>query len=98
MGYKTKKCPKCGNEHNKRGEFCSRSCGNSRPLTKEQKKKIGKAKSAWLLSGNDDAEVAKHNFISKRENAPSEPVAPVKYNDALNTNQFVQDGDIWTEV
>jgi hypothetical protein len=29
MGYKSKTCPKCNAVHNKRGEFCSRSCGNT---------------------------------------------------------------------
>jgi len=94
--YKEKTCPKCHAKHNKRGEFCSRSCGNSRPLTPEQKQKIGQKKSAWLTGGTDDAEVAKHNFISKRINGEPEPIAPIT-KPPLKSNQFVQDGDLWEE-
>ena len=38
MPYKQKTCPKCGTIHNKRGLFCSRSCGNGRQHTEEDKK------------------------------------------------------------
>ena len=33
-----KTCPRCGVTHNKRGPFCSRSCGNVREHTEEDKK------------------------------------------------------------
>lgn len=33
-----KKCPRCGVTHTKRGEYCSRSCGNVRVHTEEDKK------------------------------------------------------------
>ena len=36
--YKLKNCPTCGTEHRKKGLYCSRSCGNSREYTEEQKK------------------------------------------------------------
>ena len=97
MAYKEKECRKCGVKHNKRGEYCSRSCGNSRPLTAEQKQKIGQKKSEWLTGGTDEAEVAKHNFTSLRNNAEPEPVAPPTKK-PLQSNQFIQDGDLWTEV
>jgi endogenous inhibitor of DNA gyrase (YacG/DUF329 family) len=32
-----KSCPKCGTKHRKRGPFCSRSCGNVRVHTEEDK-------------------------------------------------------------
>jgi endogenous inhibitor of DNA gyrase (YacG/DUF329 family) len=38
MGYKQKTCPRCNTVHNKRGPFCSRSCGNVREHTEEDKK------------------------------------------------------------
>ena len=95
MAYKEKECRKCGVKHNKRGEYCSRSCGNSRPLTAEQKQKIGQKKSAWLTGGTDEAEVAIHNFTSGGVNKPAEPIAPMKPID-LGNGQFVQDGDLWT--
>ena len=38
-----KQCPKCGNQHNKPGTFCCRSCANSRgPRTEEFKEKVRK--------------------------------------------------------
>jgi uncharacterized Zn finger protein (UPF0148 family) len=32
-----KTCPRCGVTHNKRGEYCSRSCGNVRVHSEEDK-------------------------------------------------------------
>jgi hypothetical protein len=97
MAYKEKTCPKCNTKHTKRGEFCSRSCGNSRKQTEEQKRKIGAKRSEWLNSGTDEAEVAKHAYISKRNNGDDEPVPP-QVHSRLESNQFVDDGDLWTEV
>lgn len=37
-GYRSKICPKCGIEHKKRGPYCSRSCGNVREHSEEDKK------------------------------------------------------------
>jgi hypothetical protein len=96
MAYKEKTCPKCGSKHTKRGEFCSRSCGNSRPLTKEQKRKIGEAKSAWLTSGTDEANAQVHSFTSLGNNQTPDPVAPIR--DNIGGGRFVQDGDLWEEV
>jgi uncharacterized Zn finger protein (UPF0148 family) len=33
-----KTCPRCGTTHTKRGEYCSRSCGNVRVHSEEDKK------------------------------------------------------------
>ena len=96
MAYKEKTCPKCGVTHKKRGEFCSRSCGNSRVMSAEHKAKIGKKKSEWLTSGNDVAEVQKHAFVSKRINGEPDPVG-IPTRTPLESNQFVSDGDLWTE-
>ncbi len=97
MAYKEKQCPKCGTKHTKRGEYCSRSCGNSRAHTPEQSRKIGEKRSAWLTSGTDEAEVAVHAFSSKRVNAEPDPIPPPARS-PLKSNQFVQDGDLWDEV
>jgi predicted amidophosphoribosyltransferase len=97
MAYKEKTCPKCQTKHNKRGEYCSRSCGNQKKHTEETKQKIADAQRAYLTSGTDEAEVAKHNFISKRNNAEPDPIAPITKK-PIESNQFVQDGDLWTEV
>ena len=32
-----KSCPRCGTQHKKRGPFCSRSCGNVREHTEDDK-------------------------------------------------------------
>ena len=97
MAYKEKQCPKCGVKHTKRGEYCSRSCGNTRAHTAEQSRKIGEARREWLTGGTDEADVAVHNFVSKGNNAPVDPVPPPARS-PLKSNQFVEDGDLWSEV
>jgi hypothetical protein len=97
MGYKSKTCPKCNAVHNKRGEFCSRSCGNQRKHKPETKEKIGKAKSAWLTSGDERAEAEVHNFTSLGANKTPEPVPPMITRD-VGHKRFVEDGDLWEEV
>lgn len=96
MAYKEKTCPKCSSKHNKRGEFCSRSCGNSRKPTEEHKQAVAEAKREWHKSSDTAQEVA-HNFISKGLHKEPEPIAPPAKT-PLQSNQFIQDGDIWTEV
>ena len=96
MAYKEKTCPVCAKVHKQRGPFCSRSCGNKRPHTEEQKRKIGEKRSQWLKSGADEAEVQKHNFIGQRNNATPELVAIPTVR--LRDNEFVADGDLWVEV
>jgi hypothetical protein len=97
MAYKEKTCPKCGVTHKKRGAYCSRSCGNQKKHTEEAKQKIGEAKRAWLNSGDERAEVEKHNYISKRANGDPDPIPPAKPID-IGYGRFVEDGDIWEEV
>jgi hypothetical protein len=96
MAYKEKTCPKCGAVHNKRGEFCGRSCGNQKKHKPETKALLSQKQTEWLTSNTDEAEVAKHNFISKRINGDPDPVAPVR--DNIGSGRFVQDGDLWEEV
>ena len=96
MAYKEKQCPKCGVMHNKRGEFCSRSCGNVREWNKDQREAVSSGLRKWHAT-SDTADVASYNFISKRDNAPPEPVEPPAVK-PIGLNQFVQDGDLWTEV
>ena len=97
MGYKEKVCPKCNSKHNKRGEFCSRSCGNTRKHKPETKKLIAQKQTEWLTSGDERAEVAVHNFVSLGNNKVAEPVAPIVPRDA-GYGRFVEDGDLWEEV
>lgn len=97
MAYKEKTCPTCGTVHTKRGPYCSRSCGNKKKHSPEAKEKIAEAKREWHRTSETAAVVA-HNFTSQRINAPDEPIAPITRTDTLGNNQFVQDGDIWTEM
>jgi hypothetical protein len=96
MGYKPKTCPKCGVTHNKRGEFCSRSCGNTRAHTKESKQAISDAKKEWHATSEIAAVVA-HNYTSLGNNKVADPIAPLVPRD-IGHNRFVEDGDLWEEV
>lgn len=100
MAYKEKTCEQCQQKHTKRGRFCSRTCSDeanrNRKWTTEQKKAVSDGLSKWHAT-SETAEVAKHNFISKRINGEPDPVPPMKPID-LGNNRFVQDGDIWEEV
>jgi hypothetical protein len=93
MAYKEKECPKCGTKHTKRGEYCSRSCGNSRAPTREHKAKIAEAKKEWHAT-SDVAAVVAHNYVSKGLNKDPEPVG-IPSRTPLESNQFVSDGDLW---
>ena len=95
MAYKEKTCPACGTKHKKRGEFCSRSCGNKRSHTAESKKAISDAKKHWHATSEVAAVVA-HNYTSKRINGEPDPIAP-PVRVPLENNQFVADGCVWTD-
>lgn len=95
MAYKEKTCPVCGTKHTKRGDYCSRSCGNKRKHTKEHKEAVAAAKRQWHRE-SDIAALTAHNFISQGRNKEEEPVPPQVY-DGPDDGQFVQDGDLWTE-
>lgn len=92
MAYKEKTCPTCGATHNKRGPYCSRSCGNSRPMPEYQKQTMSEVKKEWAYN-TDEGEEARWRINNHDE---PEPVAPIRTQDSLQVNQFVQDGDIWT--
>ena len=96
MGYKSKTWPKCNAVHNKRGEFCSRSCGNQKKHTPETKALIAKKQTEWMTSGDDRAEAQVHSFTSLGNNQIPDPVAPIR--DNMGSGRFVQDGDLWEEV
>lgn len=95
MAYKEKTCPKCGVTHNKRGEFCSRSCGNSRTPTEEHRQSVSEAKKEWHRT-SDTAAVVRHNWASQGLNKEPDPVPPMVDDDYLDSNQFVAGGDVWT--
>lgn len=95
MAYKEKTCPKCGTVHTKRGQFCSRSCGNTRAHREETKIAIASTQAIRHSSGDDIAEAQRHALMVA--NGSMDPVAPPKVKQ-ISQNQFVQDGDLWTEV
>jgi hypothetical protein len=94
MAYKEKTCKKCGVKHYKRNDYCSRSCGNSRPMPEHQKQTMSEVKREWSLT-TDEGEVARWRLNNHEE---PEPVAPIRTQNNLEVNQFVQDGDLWSEV
>lgn len=64
-----KLCPKCNNEHDMSGKFCSRQCANSRVHSQETKDKI--KKSVFLYRENNAEEVAEREKLSTgRTNRP----------------------------
>ena len=98
MAYKEKECEQCHQKHTKRGRFCSRTCsdiaGKGRKWTTEQKAAVSDGLKQWHAT-SDTAAVAAHNWASKGKNQTPEPVAPpVRL--PLEDNQFVADGDVWT--
>ncbi len=93
MAYKEKTCPKCGDKHTKRGEYCSRSCGNSRPMPEYQKQTMSEVKREWAYN-TDTGEESRWRINNHEE---PEPVAPLRHS-PLGINQFIdRDGDLWTE-
>ncbi len=95
MAYKEKTCPKCGTKHTKRGVFCSRSCGNQKSHREETKIAIAQAQMIRMNSDDPVAEEQRH--VLAKINGSLDPVAPPKVKQ-ISQNQFVQDGDLWTEV
>jgi hypothetical protein len=58
-----KHCPKCNKEHNKTGQYCSRSCGNSRTWSKEiNEKRSAKLSGRRTSRGPADLEKWKENI------------------------------------
>ena len=100
MAYKEKECEQCGTKHTKRGRFCSRECSitasKGRTFTAEEKASVSAGLSKWHKE-SDTAAVAVHKWSQQGLNPTPEPVAP-PVKSRVEHNQFVQDGDLWTEV
>ena len=99
MAYKEKECEYCHSKHTKRGRFCSRECSTAaskgRQWTPEQKAAVSQGLSKWHRE-SDTAAVAAHNFISQGLNKQEDPIVPPT-RAPIADNQFVADGDVWTE-
>jgi hypothetical protein len=108
MPYKAKDCPTCGTTHTKRGLYCSRSCGNHRIYTKEQrlaksvaltKHLTSDAESAvtqrWIIAEVGKRSREKHtNPDAAERNYDDYNVIPARLPDG---NTFVADGALWRE-
>ena len=99
MAYKEKECEQCGTKHTKRGRFCSRECSitasKGRTFTAEEKASVSAGLSKWHKE-SDTAAVAVHKWSQQGLNPTPDPIAPVKSNNNLANNQFVEGGDLWT--
>jgi len=95
VAYKEKICPKCSIKHNKRGEFCSRSCGNQKKHSHHTKLALATIQS--LRMNSDDPVAEEQRYALAKVNGAVDPVPPLTKT-PLQSNQFVQDGDIWTET
>lgn len=98
MAYKEKICENCGEKHTKRGRFCSRECSTEaskgRKWTTEQKAAVSDGLKQWHAT-SDTAAVATYKWSQQGLNPTPEPVPPpVRL--PVGDNQFVADGDLWT--
>ena len=95
MPYKEKTCPKCHAKHNKRGVYCSRSCGNQKKHTESAKQAIATTQAIRHASGDEVAE--EQRYALAKVNGAIDPVPPMKPID-LGRGKYIQDGDIWEDV
>lgn len=100
-----KTCPKCGNEHERNGKFCSSSCANSRTWTEEDKKKksIGGKKFYETEKGEINKWVKGQRNSRQGFRPLSDPEVQEKVEDDYiiphrfeeDTSRFVSGGDVW---
>lgn len=88
--YKKKICPVCSTEHRKRGPNCSRECSliASKPKRSEGIKE-------WLYGDTDTAEEARWRINNYEEEPLVDAILEPK---RIGDNQFIEDGDLWTEA
>jgi len=89
--YPEKICPTCSTKFAKQGKYCSRACGNSRVFTATYKAKISRGVRQKM---NDDPE-HKQKIVAAIQ--PDIPIPPMTES-PLGLDQFLADGDLWTEV
>ena len=89
--YPPKICPTCSITFAKQGKYCSRACGNSRTFDPTYKAKISRGVRRKM---NDDPEF-KQAAVARIQ--PDIPIPPVE-EPRMGLNQFISDGDLWTEV
>lgn len=100
-----KECPQCGAEHRKRGPYCSRSCGNKRTYTEEQKEVKRVAQRNHMASEHPSAEKSKWLITHQRRGdgktaeqlyAEMEEYGVVPPTDLGYSYERDTDGDIWS--
>lgn len=89
--YPEKQCPTCLKTFAKQGKYCCRACGNSRVFTATYKAKISRGVRQKMI---DDPE-HKQKVIAAIQ--PDIPIPP-QVESQMGLNQFLADGDLWTEV
>jgi len=89
--YPEKQCPTCGITFAKQGKYCSRACGNARTFTPTDKAKMSNKIRQKMI---DDPEFKQAQISHIR---PDVPIPPQKES-PIGLNQFLADGDLWTEV
>jgi hypothetical protein len=89
--YPEKNCPTCGKTFQKQGKYCCRACGNSRVFTTTAKAKMSKV----IKQKHIDNPEYHQEQIAKI--LPDIPIPP-QIESPLGLNQFISDGDLWTEV
>jgi len=89
--YPEKNCPTCGIKFAKQGKYCSRACGNKRTFTPTYKAKVSNALKQKMIDDPEfrDSQVARIQ--------PDIPIPPV-IESPMGLDQFIADGDLWTEV
>lgn len=108
--YKQKTCPTCSKVHRKQGVYCSRSCGNSRSHTLAHKRHLSKKQIEHMSSADANEQREKIGAqgklqLKKINNKDDADLQAMTLDDfmlepavhKLPANQFVQDGDLWTE-
>lgn len=108
--YRQKTCPTCGTTHRKKGEYCSRSCGNSRVHTYKSRKNISeKITSHWQTPNAEeqrDKLTAQGKLqMKKMKDKSDEDLQEMTLDDFmieplvddLDSGQFRAGGDLWTE-
>lgn len=109
--YKEKNCPTCGTTHRKQGQYCSRSCGNSRVHTHKSRKNISEKitqhwQTAEAADQREKLSAQGKLQLKKIHNKSDEDLQEMTLDDFMvdpqiddmPQGQFRAGGDLWTEV
>ena len=109
--YRQKTCPKCGVTHRKKGDYCSRSCGNHRSFTPKARANLSsKLTNLWqtpeIAERRDHMSSHGKLYVKKMHKPDDEDLQAMTLDDfmiepqvkELPDNQFVAGGDLWTEA